>query len=123
MADGGRPAAPLRREARLGAETLLRVVADLTIGPAGADELLGRAASSGHPYRVVTFGARGTSVVLGADVAAVRSSVFLPADRGYDVIPRRRARIGVHRQGERRAIFYGLARLDREFARRIPVSA
>lgn len=104
-------------EARLGAETLLRAGADLTIGPVGADELLVREASTGHRYRVVTSAARGMSLVLGADVAAVRSSVFLPADRGYDLRTRRRARIGVHWQGERRAIFYGLAWLDREFAR------
>lgn len=104
-------------EARLGAETLLRAGADLTLGPVGAGELLVREASTGHRYRVVTSDARGTSFLLGADIAAVRSSVFLPESRGHDLTARRRLRAGLHWQGEGRAVFYGLAWLGPEFER------
>ncbi|MFP4304392.1 lipid A-modifier LpxR family protein [Rhodosalinus sp.] len=102
-------------EARTGAESLLRVGADLTIGSFGEGELLVREVSTGHRYRVIAARQRGVSFVAGADVARVFDSVFLPADRGYRLTDRARVRAGLHWQGRRNALFYGLTWLGPEF--------
>ncbi|MFP4274060.1 MAG: lipid A-modifier LpxR family protein [Paracoccaceae bacterium] len=104
-------------EGRAGAETMLRAGADLTIGQVGAGELLIRESSSGHRYRAIKAAPQGYSVVLGGDIARVKESVFLPAARGYELTDRKRLRAGVHWQGRRHAVFYGLTWLDREFER------
>jgi hypothetical protein len=102
-------------EARAGAESLLRVGADLTIGSFGEGELLVREVSTGHRYRVIAARQRGVSFVAGADIARVFDSVFLPSDRGYRLTDRTRLRAGVHWQGRRNALFYGLTWLGPEF--------
>ncbi|GAA6188211.1 lipid A-modifier LpxR family protein [Litorivita sp. NS0012-18] len=103
-------------EARAGAETLLRVGADMTIGSVGMGELLVRDPVSGQRYRTTENGETGYSFVLGADMAAVDSSIFLPESRGYALSDARsRARFGVHWQGESSSVFYGLTYLGEEF--------
>ena len=104
-------------EIRMGAETLLRAGADLTLGRFGKGALMIREVSSGQRYRVTGGGARGTSMVLGADFARVDDSVFLPESRGYEVTDRTRIRAGLHWQGRRSSVFYGVTWLDREFER------
>ncbi|PYC47201.1 DUF2219 domain-containing protein [Litorivita pollutaquae] len=103
-------------EARAGAETLLRAGADLTIGSVGLGELLVRDPVSGQRYRTTENGETGYSFILGADVASVDSSIFLPENRGYQLTDaRRRARLGMHWQGETSSVFYGLTYLGEEF--------
>lgn len=104
-------------EARAGAETLLRVGADFTLGHVGQGELLVRDPVSGQRYRTIQNDLSGYAWVLGADTAYVDSSAFLPSSRGYRLSDaRNRVRAGVHWSspaGHR--AFYGLTWLDREF--------
>lgn len=103
-------------EARAGDETLLRVGADLMIGPAGRGELLVRDPVSGHRYRVISAGQRGFSFTFGGDIAYVADSVYLPSSRGYALSNHRdRLRAGVHWQGQRAGVFLGVAYLGEEF--------
>jgi len=104
-------------EGRAGAETMLRAGADLMIGKVGEGELLIRESSSGHRYRAITAAPPGYSFILGGDIARVADSVFLPASRGYELTDRKRLRAGIHWQGKRHALFYGVTWLDREFER------
>ncbi|TMM51571.1 lipid A-modifier LpxR family protein [Sulfitobacter sabulilitoris] len=103
-------------EARVGAETLLRAGADLTLGRVGQGELLIRETATGQRYRTVQAADPGFSLVLGGDMAVVEDSVYLPEDRGYDLTDSRdRVRAGVHWQGESASAFYGLTWLGEEF--------
>lgn len=104
-------------EGRAGAETLVRAGVDLTFGTVGVGELLVRESVTGHRYRVITDdAAKGFSFLLGADIAQVSDSIFLPEDRGYTLTNSRdRLRAGVHWQGEHSAAFYGLTYLGEEF--------
>ena len=55
-------------------------------------------------------------MVLGADMAKVFDSVYLPESRGYELTDsRNRARLGFHWQGKKNAFFYGVAWLGEEF--------
>ncbi len=104
-------------EVRLGAETLVRLGGDLVFGQFGANDLMLRDPTTGQRYRAVQ-GSRNTgfSLTLGADLAQVLSSAFLPKG-GVAVLTehRSRARAGVHWQGERAAGFYGVTYLSPEF--------
>ena len=104
-------------EARAGAETLVRVGGDLVFGEFGQGDLMLRDPTTGQRYRgVAGVHDNGFSLVLGADVAQVFSSVFLPA--GEAVTPsdtRTRARAGVQWQGSRASGFYGVTYLGPEF--------
>jgi hypothetical protein len=103
-------------EARWGVESLARVGFDLSLGGVGQGELLVRDPVSGHRYRTVTGAGTGFSYILGADVAQVDSSVYLPESRGYVLTDTRsRVRAGVHWQGKDNAVFYGLTWLSEEF--------
>lgn len=102
-------------EARAGAESLLRAGVDVALGPLGAGDLMVREASTGQRYRVVAGRRPGVTVVAGGDVARVFDSVFLPAGRGYRVIDRTRLRAGLHWQGRRNSLFYGVTWLGPEF--------
>ncbi|MDK3017412.1 lipid A-modifier LpxR family protein [Pseudodonghicola flavimaris] len=113
---GGRARLRPFAEARAGDETLLRVGADLTFGPAGLGELLVRDPVTGQRYRVVTQAVPGFSFTLGGDIAYVADSVYLPSGRGYDLTDHRdRLRAGIHWQGRRTGIFFGMAYLGEEF--------
>ena len=72
---------------------------------------------TGHRYRAIRRDWTGTSLVLGADIAHVESSEFLPAERGFDVEnTRERLRAGFHWQNKHGlAVFYGLTYLSEEF--------
>jgi hypothetical protein len=104
-------------EGRAGAETMVRAGVDLTFGSIGSGEVLVREAVTGQRYRVVrNEDARGFTFLLGADIAHVNDSIFLPSDRGIDLTSSRdRVRAGLHWQGEGAQAFYGLTYLGEEF--------
>ena len=103
-------------ELRAGVENLARAGADLSIGPVGQGELLVRDPVTGHRYRAIRSGPSGFAYVLGADVAAVDSSAYLPRSRGFSPKDTRsRARMGLHWQGKKASAFYGLTYHTEEF--------
>ncbi|MEH6523098.1 lipid A-modifier LpxR family protein [Sulfitobacter sp.] len=104
-------------EGRAGAETMVRVGMDLTFGSVGVGELLVRENVTGHRYRVIADEeATGFSFLLGADIAHVSDSIYLPEEDGFELTDSRdRVRAGVHWQGERATAFYGLTYLGEEF--------
>lgn len=103
-------------ELRGGVETYARIGFDVTIGQAGQGELLTRDPVTGHRMRVVREQAPGVSWVVGADVAKVWDSTYLPEDRGYTLSnARARARLGLQWQGEQSMVFYGMTWLGEEF--------
>lgn len=104
-------------EGRAGAETMVRAGFDLTLGGIGQGELLIRESVTGQRYRVVTNDdAGGFSFLLGADIAHVADSIYLPQDRGFTLTDtRERVRAGMHWQGEKASAFYGLTYLGEEF--------
>ncbi|MYM54996.1 lipid A-modifier LpxR family protein [Thalassovita mangrovi] len=103
-------------ETRIGVETMLRAGADITIGQIGRGELLVRDPVSGQRYRTMQNSAPGRTFVIGADIAHVTDSAYLPASRGYALTDsRQRLRAGVHWQGEKSSGFYGVTWLGEEF--------
>ncbi len=104
-------------EGRAGAETMLRAGFDLTFGMVGQGELLVREGVTGQRYRVVQNGnVTGFSFLLGADIAHVADSIYLPEEDGYNLTDTRdRVRAGVHWQGKQASGFYGLTYLGEEF--------
>jgi hypothetical protein len=104
-------------EGRAGAETLVRAGFDMHWGGLDSAALMVRDPVSGQQYRAIDGGAAGLGFVLGADVAHVADSVFLPRDRGYALRDARlRARAGVEWRGENGGgVFYGLSYLGQEF--------
>jgi len=103
-------------EMQVGAEDLVRIGADMIIGRFGQRDLFVRDVSSGQLYSAVRQGDQGTSFVVGGDIAKVDSSIYLPDANGYVLTDSRdRLRAGVHWQGERTGVFYGLTWLGREF--------
>ncbi len=104
-------------EGRWGAETLIRAGADLVIGQVGQGELLVRDPVSGQRYRAIQNDWQGYALVLGADIAHVSDSVFLPGGAGYEINDtRERVRAGLHWQGEKSSAFYGVTWLSEEFS-------
>ena len=105
-------------ELLIGPEGVARVGADVFLGSHVAADLLIREVSTGQLYRgTESAEGAGFALVLGADMAAVADSVYLPDDRGIEPSDRRgRLRAGVHWQGESDAsVFYGLTYLSPEF--------
>ena len=104
-------------ELRVGAETLVRLGGDLVFGKFGRNDLMLRDATTGQRYRGVEGSRnRGFSLTLGADIAQVLSSAFLPSGGAADLRGQRaRARAGVHWQGKTASGFYGITYLSREF--------
>ncbi|MBV1896652.1 MAG: lipid A deacylase LpxR family protein [Rhodobacteraceae bacterium] len=103
-------------ELRAGDETLVRVGADILIGSVGRGELFARESVSGQRYRVIYQSGPGYSVTIGADIAYVSDSVYLPKDRGYTLSSHRdRVRLGINWQGKNASAFYGLTYLGKEF--------
>lgn len=106
-------------EGRMGAETLIRAGADLTIGRiGGAGELLIRDPSTGQRYRAIQDDTlSGISFILGADIAKVDESIFLPSASYTLSDTRQRVRAGMHWQGENgQSGFYGVTWLGEEYA-------
>lgn len=104
-------------EGQAGVETLVRVGADLTFGPASRGGVRVRDVVSGQRLAPVGADASGTSFMLGADAAFVSRSAYLPASNGYVLVnPRTRVRAGILNVRDGRSFFYGLTWLGREFA-------
>lgn len=104
-------------EAQAGAETFVRVGADLSLGGFTHESLMLRDGPSGQLYRAVA-GSRtdGFSFVMGGDIARVFDShYFEAADAAQATATRSRLRAGVHWQGEQSEVFYGLTWLGKEF--------
>lgn len=104
-------------ELRAGAESLVRVGGDVAIGEFGRGDLMLRDPVTGQRYRGIT-GVHDSSIsfVLGADMAHVFDSVYLPADGVASLTNHRsRARAGVQWQGQRASAFYGVTYLSPEF--------
>lgn len=103
-------------EVRAGAETLVRVGGDVMIGRLGQDELMLRDVATGQRIRSTRGAENGFAFVMGGDIARVEHSVYLPNYNGYELTDsRQRLRAGVHWQGEKSSVFYGLTWLGREF--------
>lgn len=105
-------------EAQAGTEDLLRIGGDLIFGTVAQDDLLLRDVVTGQLYRSTEkAGVSGMSYLVGADVASVFDSRYLPSDVGYAVSETRaRARAGVFWQlGDDVSFFYGATYLSEEF--------
>ena len=104
-------------EARLGSEDLARVGADLIFGRVVQEDLSMRDVTTGQLYPGVGGDTTGLGFVLGADVAAVSDSSFLPERFGFQASDiRRRARAGVTVQPNPfLSMFYGATYLSPEF--------
>lgn len=104
-------------EGRAGDETMIRAGFDLTFGQVGHGELLARDKVTGQRYRATKQDWSGYSFVLGADIAHVSDSIYLPENRGITLTDtRERVRAGLHWQNENgTAAFYGLTWLGKEF--------
>lgn len=104
-------------ELQAGAETMARAGIDVTLGGLGQGGLRTRDPITGQRLEgIVGDTGGGWSVLLGADIAAVDSSVFLPEDRGYEVEDtRHRIRAGVNYGFGESNIFYGVTYLSEEF--------
>ncbi len=113
---GGAEARPFV-ELRAGAETMVRMGADVTFGGFGPGDLMLRDRTTGLRYRGVAGDVQtGMTFTLGADVARVFDSVYFPSDGAVTLSPdRMRLRAGVQWQGEHNSIFYGLSYLSPEF--------
>ncbi len=104
-------------EAQAGAETLLRVGGDLTIGHFATGALMLRDNTTGQRYRAATGNqVQGVSLTLGGDIAEVYDSeYFLAGDAITPSDTRKRLRAGMHWQGAQSEVFYGLTWLGKEF--------
>lgn len=105
-------------ELQIGPEGIARVGADVYVGSQIADDILVRDVATGHLYQgTESDDIGGFAFVVGADMAAVANSVYLPEDRGAIASNRRgRLRAGVHWQGaDETSAFYGLTYLSPEF--------
>lgn len=104
-------------EARAGDEDLLRVGLDLDFGARETGALWLRDDGTGQRYVGISgTSARGFSFQLGADLARVWGSAWLP-DGGVEAEPwRQRLRAGVAWHGSRFGAFYGVTWLSPEFA-------
>jgi hypothetical protein len=104
-------------EAQAGVENILRVGADMVLGPVGQHDLWLRDGPTGQLYRGISGDQTGFGLVVGADVAQVNYSAYLPEDIGYFAEPIRwRARAGLHWQPTPgTSLFTGLAWLSPEF--------
>lgn len=104
-------------EGQVGAETLIRVGGDMTVGHFAKGALILRDVSTGQPMRVAR-GDRtdGVSLTMGGDIAQVfDSNYFIGADPNTVSDQRSRLRAGLHWQGGESEAFYGLTWLGREF--------
>ena len=104
-------------EAQIGAETMVRAGGDIVFGSFSTGALMLRDSGTGQRYRAIA-GDRvpGISVVVGADIARVFDSVYLP-DTGAAALSdtRSRVRAGMHWQGAKSDVFYGVTWLGKEF--------
>jgi hypothetical protein len=104
-------------EAQIGMEDFLRAGLDVTFGRLGRGDQMVRAVTTGHRVPVgLGGGDAGFNVVIGADVARVADSIYLPKALGYELTQvRARVRAGVHYGADPWDVFYGFAWLGEEF--------
>lgn len=104
-------------EGQAGVEYLMRGGADLVLGKLGRDDLLLRDQTTGQRYSAAQGpDGRGLSLTIGADVARVFSSIYLPSDGDAQASPlRTRLRAGLNWQGKRSFVFFGATHLSPEF--------
>lgn len=103
-------------EIQAGARTLARAGVDVTLGQFGQGGLRMRDPVTGQRVAGISGTDAGWSALVGADLAHVESSVFLPEDRGYSVEDTRgRLRAGVNYGFGRSNLFYGLTYLSEQF--------
>ncbi len=105
-------------EAQAGVESFARIGGDLLWGGFWQQGVFLRDTTTGQRYQSFRNVApdQGTSLLVGADVAKVFHSALLPSADGYQLTPiRARARLGLHWQGEKLSVFYGITWLGREF--------
>lgn len=103
-------------EVQAGVETLARVGVDLHFGSFAQETFKVRDVATGQRYLIGQTPGAGWSAVLGADIAYVDRSLFLPSSSGVELTDiRGRLRGGVHFQTERMNVFYGLTWLSKEF--------
>lgn len=102
-------------EAQIGTEDLVRVGADITWGPMTQEALLLRSVTTGQRTPAI-LGEGGLSWTLGADIAWVEDSIYLPESLGYELTDtRQRVRAGAHYKRGRYDVFYGITYLSEEF--------
>jgi Uncharacterized protein conserved in bacteria (DUF2219) len=104
-------------EARAGDETMLRIGADLMIGALDNAAFFVRDDTTGYRVTAISPDPKpGAIVILGADIAHVFASEWLP-DRGVPILEntRPRVRAGVSYREGGMGLFYGLTWLGREF--------
>lgn len=103
-------------ELRAGVETFARVGFDYTFGSLGQGAMMVRDPVTGQRFRAIKGTSQGLSFVMGADIAKVWDSTYLPEDQGYTLTDSRsRVRAGVNWQGEKWSVFYGATWLGKEF--------
>ncbi|NNJ67877.1 MAG: DUF2219 family protein [Boseongicola sp.] len=103
-------------EAQVGSEDFLRAGFDVTFGALGRGDQMVRAVTTGHRVPVGLGAGEGFSLVVGADVARVVDSIYLPESLGYELTPvRKRVRVGAHYRADPWDVFYGVAWLGEEF--------
>ena len=104
-------------EESTGSETLVQAGFDHTFGRLGIGRLQGRDTATGHRYRNIDNSAEeGVSFLLGAAVAQVANSIYVPERRGLDLTGSRdRIRAGVHWQGDAASAFFGMTWPGPEF--------
>jgi len=104
-------------EAQIGVETYARIGFDLALGPASRGNLSVRDVVTGtRNIAVKSQRGQGTTWILGADIAFVNNSNYLPASLGYTVTAQRtRVRTGFVYEGQQHSMFYGLTWLGPEF--------
>ena len=103
-------------EAQVGSEDMLRAGFDVTFGALGRGDQMVRSVTTGHRVPVGLGRDGGFSFVLGADVARVVDSIYLPESLGYELTSlRKRVRAGVHYRADPWDVFYGIAWLGEEF--------
>lgn len=105
-------------EAQYGVEIFAGIGADVTIGNREMNAVRLRDATSGQLYQpdVKDQAHQGVELLLGADVAHVWTSEYMPAAQGYVVEPVRfRGRAGVQLSAPHADMFYGVTWLGPEF--------
>lgn len=103
-------------EMQAGVETFVRVGGDIRFGRVGRDALMLRDVTTGQRYRATETAERGFAAILGGDIAYVEQSAYLPASSGFTLTDtRKRLRAGVHWQGDKSSVFYGVTWLGEEF--------
>lgn len=104
-------------EAQAGVESFVRVGGDMVVGSFGRGTVMARDMTTGQRYRVAESQInQGISFVLGGDIARVFDSALLPSTGGAVMSDDRgRVRAGVHWQGDKTSLYYGVSYLSPEF--------